>query len=139
MNRKLISFVIVIALLIITLVYAATTGSIQVSFIELVKGLVSGNDNDVNVIKDLRLPRIIIAIFAGGALSVSGVLLQAVMRNPLAEPGIIGVASGASFFTVLAVSFFPALFFYTPLIACIGGGIAFCLVYSFSPNLVLIR
>ena len=114
MNRKLISFIIVITLLIMTLIYAAITGSIHVSFLELAKGLLSGNDNNVNVIKDLRLPRIIIAIFAGAALSVSGVLLQAVMRNPLAEPGIIGVASGASFFTVLAVSLFPALFFYTP-------------------------
>jgi iron complex transport system permease protein len=130
--RKLISFIIVIALLCIATVYAATSGSIQVSFFELIGGLFSGNNNDVTVIKDLRLPRILIAIFAGAALSVSGVLLQAVMRNPLAEPGIIGVASGASFVTVLLVSLFPTLFFFAPLFAFLGGALAFFLVYSFS-------
>src|SRR5699024_7285841 len=84
------------------------------------------------IIKDLRFPRIIIAIFAGAALAVSGVLLQAIMRNPLAEPGIIGVASGASFFTMVMVAFFLTLFFYSPLFAFIGGMIAFLIVYALS-------
>src|SRR5699024_2064902 len=87
---------------------------------------------DVQIIKDLRLPRIIIALFAGAALAVSGVLLQAVMRNPLAEPGIIGVSSGAAFISILMVTLFPMLFFYTPLFAFIGGAFAFVLVYLFS-------
>src|SRR5699024_9478649 len=72
------------------------------------------------------------ALFAGAALSVSGVLLQAVMRNPLAEPGIIGVSSGASFVSIVMISFFPTLFFYTPLFSFIGGALAFLLVYMFS-------
>src|SRR5699024_6239714 len=89
------------------------------------------NEN-VEIIKDLRLPRIIIALFAGAALSVSGVLLQAVMRNPLAEPGIIGVSSGAGFMTIIMLTFFPTLFFYTPLFAFMGGALAFLLVFTFS-------
>ncbi len=112
--------------------FSATTGSIHVSLVELIRGLISGSNDNVEVIKDLRLPRIIIAIFAGAALSVSGVLIQAVMRNPLAEPGIIGVSSGAGFMSMLMVSIFPTLFFYTPLFAFLGGAIAFFLVYSFS-------
>lgn len=132
MNRKALSFIIVIVLLCVATFYAATSGSIRVSLIELVSGLISGTNNDVQVIKDLRLPRIIIAIFAGAALSVSGVLLQSVMRNPLAEPGIIGVSSGAGFMTMLMVSIFPTLFFFTPLFAFLGGALAFFLVYSFS-------
>ncbi len=108
------------------------SGSIRVTFMELIQGLISGTNNDVEVVKDLRLPRIIIAIFAGAALSVSGVLIQAVMRNPLAEPGIIGVSSGAGFMSMLMISIFPTLFFYTPLFAFLGGAIAFFLVYSFS-------
>lgn len=132
MNKKLISFVIVITLLILVVVYSAVTGSIHVTASDLVKGLVSGANPDVQIIKDLRLPRIIIAVFAGASLSVSGVLLQAVMRNPLAEPGIIGVSSGASFMSVLMVSIFPTLFFYMPLFGFLGGALAFFLVYSFS-------
>ncbi|MBS4207895.1 iron ABC transporter permease [Bacillus sp. FJAT-50079] len=132
MRKKIISFIAVISLLILAVIYSATTGSIEVSIIELVKGLVSGTNHDVTVIKDLRFPRIIIAVFAGAALSVSGVLLQAVMRNPLAEPGIIGVSSGAGFMSLLMVSIFPTLFFYMPFFSFLGGALAFFLVYSFS-------
>jgi len=132
MGKKWASFIIVIILLIVTILFSAVTGSIDISMWELARGLFTGGNNNVDVIKDLRFPRIFIAIFAGAALSVSGVLLQAVMRNPLAEPGIIGVSSGAAFMSVLMISIFPTLFFYVPLFAFIGGALAFILVYSFS-------
>lgn len=132
MNKKVISFIVVFILLIVATVYSATTGSIEVSAMELIKGLITGTNDNVQIIKDLRFPRIIISLFAGAALAVSGVLLQAVMRNPLAEPGIIGVSSGAAFVSIIMVSFFPMLFFYTPLFAFIGGALAFVLVYMFS-------
>ena len=132
MTKKIFSFITVIVLLIVVVIYSATTGSIDVTAMELIKGFFTGDNENVTIIKDLRLPRIIIALFAGAGLSVSGVLLQAVMRNPLAEPGIIGVASGASFVSIVMISFFPALFFYTPLFAFIGGAFAFILVYIFS-------
>lgn len=132
MTKKFISFSVAIIFLIGLIFYAATTGSIEVTPLELLKGLFTGENDNVEIIKDLRFPRIIISILAGAALAVSGVLLQAVMRNPLAEPGIIGVSSGAAFVTILMVSFFPALFFYTPLFAFLGGALAFLLVYMFS-------
>lgn len=132
MNKKIISFGTVIVLLILVTIYSANTGSIKVTPLELVQGLMMGNNESVQVIKDLRLPRIVIALFAGAALSVSGVLLQAVMKNPLADPGIIGVSSGAGFVSILMVSFFPTLFFYMPLFSFIGGAFAFYLVYTFS-------
>lgn len=132
MKKKVFSFIVVIMLLVVVTLYAAVTGSIDITAVELIKGLFTGANENVDIIKDLRLPRIIIALFAGAALSVSGVLLQAVMRNPLAEPGIIGVSSGASFVSIVMVSFFPTLFFYTPLFSFIGGALAFLLVYMFS-------
>lgn len=122
----------IIVLLMIALIYSVNTGSINVSFGELINGLITGTNGDVQVIRDLRLPRIIIAVFAGAALSVSGVLLQAVMKNPLAEPGIIGVSSGAGFMAMLLVAIFPTLYFYMPLFAFLGGALAFFLVYSIS-------
>lgn len=132
MKKKVFSFIVVMILLVIVTLYAAVTGSIDITAMELIKGLFTGTNENVDIIKDLRLPRIIIALFAGAALSVSGVLLQAVMRNPLAEPGIIGVSSGASFVSIVMVSFFPTLFFYTPLFSFIGGALAFLFVYMFS-------
>lgn len=131
-NRKIISFIVVALLLVIVFIQSALTGSISVTPFELIHGLLTGTNDDVAVIKDLRLPRILIAVFAGAALSVAGVLLQAVMRNPLADPGIIGVSAGASFMSVLVIAMFPALFFFVPLFAFIGGALAFFLVYSLS-------
>ncbi len=132
MNKKAISFVAVIILLPVMIIYSATTGSIDITAIDLIKGIFTGTNEDLNVIKDLRFPRIVISLLAGATLAVSGVLLQAVMRNPLAEPGIIGVSSGAGFFTLLMIALFPTFFFYAPLFAFIGGALAFLLVYTFS-------
>lgn len=132
MYKKIISFIVVIFLLVAVTIYSAITGSVEITAGELIKGLFTGTNENVNIIKDLRFPRIIIALFAGAALSVSGVLLQAVMRNPLAEPGIIGVSSGAAFVSIIMITFFPTLFFYTPLFSFIGGALAFLLVYMFS-------
>src|SRR5690625_5181478 len=92
MNKKVISFIAIIILLPAVTIFSAITGSIEISAFELIKGLFSGSNENVAIIQDLRFPRLIISLFAGAALSVSGVLLQAVMRNPLAEPGIIGVS-----------------------------------------------
>ncbi|BAB07015.1 iron ABC transporter permease [Halalkalibacterium halodurans] len=132
MTKKLVSFIVVLLLLIFVAGYSAVTGSIQVSIGELIQGLISGTNEEVQVVKDLRLPRIIISMFAGAALAVSGVLLQAVLRNPLAEAGIIGISSGAGFTSILLVSIFPTLYFWSPLFAFIGGALACFLVYSFS-------
>lgn len=119
-------------LLLLTIIMSATTGTLAVTPISFIQGLWSGYDPQVEIVKDLRLPRIVIAIFAGAALAVSGVLLQAVMRNPLAEPGIIGVSAGASFTAVAAITLWPTLFFYMPFFAILGGAFAFYLVYRLS-------
>ena len=54
------------------------------------------------------------------------------MKNPLADPGIIGISSGASLVAVLITAFVPSLYFYTPVFAFAGGMAAFFLVYSLS-------
>lgn len=132
MLKRTISFIVILVLLPIMTLYSATTGSIDISMFDLFKGIFIEQNDQIAIIKDLRFPRIIIALFAGATLSVSGVLLQAVMRNPLAEPGIIGVSAGAGFFTMVMLFIFPSLFFYAPLFAFLGGAISFILVYLFS-------
>lgn len=132
MLKRTISFIVICIALPMLVLYAATTGSIDMSMLALMKGIFGEPNDQIAVVKDLRFPRIIIALLAGATLSVSGVLLQAVMKNPLAEPGIIGVSAGAGFFTMVMLSLFPTLFFYSPLFAFIGGMISFGLVYAFS-------
>ena len=89
---------------------SAMKGSLEVGIVELVQGIFIGGNEDVEVIKDLRFPRIIIALFTGAALAVSGVLFQAVMKNPLADAGVIGISSGASFMTLVIITLFPQFF-----------------------------
>ena len=100
-RKKILSFVITALGLLALFLVAVNTGSLKVTPLELFKGLFMEYNENVATIYDLRFPRIFIAIFGGAATAVSGVLLQAVMKNPLADPGIIGVSSGASLTAVL--------------------------------------
>lgn len=131
-RKKILSFCLTAAGLLALFLFAVNTGSLKVSPAELFKGLFIEYNPNVATIFDLRFPRIFIAMLGGAATAVSGVLLQAVMKNPLADPGIIGISSGASLAAVLITAFFPSLFFFTPLFAFLGGMIAFLLVYSLS-------
>lgn len=133
-RKKILSFVLTAVALFILFIFAVNTGSLKVTPSELFSGLFIEYNPDVATIYDLRFPRIFIAMLGGAATAVSGVLLQAVMKNPLADPGIIGVSSGASLVAVIVTAFFPSLFFLTPMLAFIGGLIAFVLVYSLSWN-----
>lgn len=131
-RKKIISFAVTAAALIILFLFAVNTGSLKVTPLELFKGLFVEYNENVATIYDLRFPRIFIAMIGGAATAVSGVLLQAVMKNPLADPGIIGISSGASLAAVLITAFVPSLYFFTPLFAFLGGMAAFLLVYSLS-------
>lgn len=131
-SRKVAAFLVTMAALIALFFVAVNTGSLQVGPMQLLSGLFVSYDETVSTIYDLRLPRILIAMVGGAATAVAGVLLQAAIRNPLADPGIIGVSAGASFAAVLVTAFFPMLLFFTPVFAFAGGLVAFGLVYSLS-------
>lgn len=134
-RKKMISIIsfIVTALLLLVLFFVATnTGSLKVGFMQLWSGIFIEYDRSVSIIWDLRFPRIIIAMLAGSAIAVSGVLFQAVLKNPLADPGILGISSGASFSAALVIAFAPQLIFITPIFAFLGGVFAFLLVYLLS-------
>ena len=131
-QKRTLAFLVTAIGLVGLLLWAVNTGSLQVSAGQLFRGLFVAYDKTVATIYDLRFPRIFIALLGGAATAVSGVLLQAVMKNPLADPGIIGISSGASLTAVLITAFVPSLYLFTPLLAFIGGMLAFALVYSLS-------
>jgi len=132
MNKKISSFIVVSILLLVVIIYSAITGSVKMDMMEFMRAFFGEENQNYTVIKDLRFPRIIVALFAGAALSVAGVLLQAVMRNPLADAGVIGISAGASFVQLLVITLFPMMFFYTPLLAFFGGAFACFLVFMLS-------
>lgn len=122
-------YIITIMALVVIFLWAVNTGSLQISGAQLFRGLFIEYDNTVAKIYDLRFPRIIIALLVGAALAVSGVLLQAVLKNPLTDPGIIGISGGASFASIIVTMCVPTLYFYGPVFAFLGGLIAFGIVY----------
>ena len=130
--KAVLSFVIMALLLLVLFFASVNIGSLKVSFGELLQGLFGNAGENAATVFDLRFPRILISMLAGAATAVSGVLFQSVLKNPLADPGIIGISSGASFAAVVITAFVPSLFFFTPLFAFLGGVLAFFLVYSLS-------
>jgi iron complex transport system permease protein len=82
------------------------------------------------VVWNLRLPRVFVAIFVGMNLAVSGAIFQAVTRNELASPFILGVSSGAGLLILLTLVVFSGLSAFLPLIASLGGALAFVIVYA---------
>ena len=72
MTKRIVSFSMVSVLLLVSIVYSATTGSIKMGFFEFIGAIFEEGNSQMEAIRDLRFPRIIVAIFAGAALSVSG-------------------------------------------------------------------
>src|SRR5690606_20857723 len=98
---------VVVFLALVALAFASVTiGSRDVSWAEVLGGLSGSTDNlgEAAVVK--RVPRTVLALLVGGALGVAGGVMQGVTRNPLADPGILGVNSGASLAVVVGIAWF---------------------------------
>lgn len=129
-RKTIISFTVVGILLTALLGISVNTGSIRVGWAELINGILFGNSENVRIIVDLRFPRIIISILSGASLAVSGAMFQSVLKNPLADPGVIGISAASEFVSTLIVSLVPTLFFLTPIFAFAGGAAACVMVYA---------
>jgi len=89
-----------------------------------------------SIILDVRLPRVIIALFAGASLALCGLVMQGMFRNPLASPSVLGVSSGASLGAVIAIYLGASLVsaWAIPLFAFIGASISLTIVYRVASN-----
>ena len=116
--------------LVILVVLFSTIGSVNLSLGEIISPLIHQDNSMVmTIVYKMRLPRNILAVLIGANLAVSGVLLQSVMKNPLADPGITGVSSGASVAAIIILLLMPQLSGALPLFAFVGGAIACALVF----------
>ncbi|MGQ4557629.1 iron chelate uptake ABC transporter family permease subunit [Halobellus sp. GM3] len=82
------------------------------------------------IVWNIRLPRVFVAVLVGMNLAVSGAIFQAVTRNELASPFILGVSSGAGLAILLTLVVFSGLSTFLPLVAAVGGAVAFLVVYA---------
>lgn len=110
----IIVFISLFILLVLSVLIAVTMGSVKISVGEIYRIILykifsSGSastlpdDSIVDIVWFIRLPRIILAIGVGTGLSVSGIVMQAIVKNPLADPFILGISSGASLGATLAI------------------------------------
>lgn len=129
-DRKILVISSAFLLLLILIGLFSMVGSVNLSLTEIIQALINQDNRMVTtIVYKMRLPRNILAALVGANLAVSGVLLQSVMKNPLADPGITGVSSGASVAAIVILLMLPAYTNFLPIFAFLGGAIACALVY----------
>lgn len=111
-------------LLVVAFLASLASGPVVISPIDVVRILVEGVGGarpssgtamrDAIVVLDIRLPRTVLAVLVGGTLAVAGAILQGVFRNPLADPGLVGVSTGAAFAAVCWIVFGASFAAYLP-------------------------
>nr|UWI51790.1 iron ABC transporter permease [Clostridioides difficile] len=129
-NKKVLLIFTGLITVIILLIVFSTVGSVNLSVGEIFDALINENNAMVTtIVYKMRLPRNILAALVGANLAVSGLLLQAVMKNPLADPGITGISTGASVAAIVILLLFPQYTSMLPIVAFIGGLISCGIVY----------
>ena len=106
--RYWLAFLILAVLLVILFIWNVNAGSIHLSVSKIMNIIFKrqGDTTSYNIIWEIRLPRILAVIILGGALSVSGFLLQTFFNNPIAGPFVLGISSGAKLVVALLMIFF---------------------------------
>lgn len=94
----------VVALLLAVLLSLAV-GARAIAPSAVLDALLHGGEGDADVVRQLRVPRTVIGLTVGAALALAGTVLQGITRNPIADPGILGISQGASVGVVLAIAF----------------------------------
>ncbi|WP_078410974.1 FecCD family ABC transporter permease [Priestia abyssalis] len=137
-KQRLILFLL-LALILISVVLGMGMGYASLSYDRLLPTILGqGTFKEEFVLFSIRLPRMIITLLAGMALALSGAILQGITRNDLADPGIIGINSGAGVAVAIFFLFFPidagSFVYLLPLVAFVGALLTACLLYVFSYN-----
>ncbi|MDK7100273.1 FecCD family ABC transporter permease [Klebsiella aerogenes] len=126
MRPALVRHLLLMALLLVALtLYATTLGAMRLPLINL---LPSGDEILRHIWLTIRLPRVLLALLVGAALALSGCVMQGLFRNPLADPGLLGISSGAALavacWLVLPLSVPALLALYMPMLAAFIGSLA---------------
>jgi iron complex transport system permease protein len=138
-RKQRIMLALISLLIIATIVIGLGLGYSSLSYDRLLPALLGqGTFKEEFVLYSIRLPRILITVLAGMALALSGSILQGITRNDLADPGIIGINSGAGVGVAVYFLFFPvepgAFVYMLPLAAFLGALVTAGLIYLFSYN-----
>lgn len=136
-RRQLTILVILGIIALLTMAFSMTTGDFKMTVPQFFRTLFGNGDaTDTMVLFEFRMPRLVVTLLSGMALAISGALLQSITKNPLADPGIIGINAGSGFFIVLLIMFMPvdsSTFVYIlPLFSMLGGLLTALLIFVLS-------
>ena len=122
-------FVVSLCILAVLSVLALRIGSVSYTTAEILESIFDPSSTIHTILVNLRLPRVLLAAIVGMCLAAAGTLLQAVMQNPLADPGIIGVSSGASVAATVVFLVVPSWTSSLPVLAFLGAAAACLIIY----------
>ncbi len=126
---KRLLILILVVLSVLSLFLASAAGSVSLDFGQWIQALTNPDAEHAELIWRLRMPRALSAWTVGAFLSLSGCLMQVLLRNPLADPYILGVSGGAAFAALLGMTLGVAAVF-TPLLALLGSLVSILLVFG---------
>ena len=122
-------YVVTLSMMVLLFGLSIRLGTYTLSFEEIWAAF-QPDDKNYFTLMEYRLPRAVLAILLGGALAISGVLVQSVARNPLASPDILGINNAAGLVAVSVLMFLPNLAFYwMPIFAFLGGVLSFVILW----------
>ncbi|SDC54936.1 FecCD family ABC transporter permease [Shouchella lonarensis] len=129
-KRRKWSLIIAAPLLISASLFSLCYGAVSIPIAEVWHGLTRAEPSVYQtIIVDLRLPRLLIGLLVGACLAVAGALLQGVIKNPLADPGIIGVTAGGGLLASITMLIIPQMSHLLPVTAFIGAFISALVIY----------
>ncbi|KON89975.1 iron-dicitrate transporter subunit FecD [Sporosarcina globispora] len=136
--RKIMIVIFSFLLMVIFFTISLSVGTVTISLPDLFSSVMQKDSQFSFIVMEYRLPRSVISILAGFGLAVAGVILQSLVRNPLASPDVIGVTKGAGFFAALVIFLFPDSPAYVlPAAALFGAFFAFILLLIISKRLTI--
>ncbi|AIY08629.1 iron ABC transporter permease [Paenibacillus polymyxa] len=129
-RRRTIAWITLPILLLAVSVYGLAYGSVSIPLQEINQVLLHNDESTYRtILMDLRLPRVLVGLLVGACLAASGALLQGVMKNPLADPGIIGVSAGGGLAAVITMVMLPQLSYLLPVTAFLGAFLSAIVIY----------
>ncbi|MBQ4902051.1 iron ABC transporter permease [Paenibacillus sp. Marseille-P2973] len=134
-SAKSFAFKLFVSLIMFMVMFALAVmlGAKSVSLADIWSAISNPNatGDDISVIRELRLPREVGGILVGSALAVAGAIMQGLTRNPLADPGLLGLTSGANAALAATFAFMPAVGYFGTMMACfIGAAVGVMLVFG---------
>ncbi|WP_054954706.1 FecCD family ABC transporter permease [Paenibacillus dakarensis] len=118
--------------LMIMFIIAMVLGAANTTLSDLWLALTSNAQGDkISILREIRLPREVAASFVGAALAVAGAIMQGITRNPLADPGLIGLTAGANAALAVTIAWIPSIHYFGIMLACfIGAALGALMVFS---------